>query len=140
EAHRRPGEPRDPRVAPVRFDRPLRMGAIEALDAAAEERTDGAPARGEEPAEQRETEPRVGEPERMERTARDAELERGETPARPEDARELAQRRRRVVDVAQEIREGHVVERGVGEGQPLRASTDEPWKMAVPRRRRREHV
>ncbi len=37
--------------------------------------------------------------------ARHAELERGDGPARPDDPRQLAQRRRRIVDVAEEVRE-----------------------------------
>ena len=46
-------------------------------------------------------------------------------PPGPHDAGELAQRRGRIVDVAQEVRERQRVELAVGERQRLRASLDE---------------
>ena len=53
------------------------------------------------------------------------ELQRGDAPAGPHDARELAQRRRRIVDVAQQVGERQVVELAVGERQALRLAVDE---------------
>ena len=53
---------------------------------------------------------------------RHAELEPGDRPARTDDARQLAQRRGRVVDVAQEVGERERVELAVGERQAARRS------------------
>ena len=56
-------------------------------------------------------------PERPPHAAREPELEHRHRAAGPDDPGELTQRRRHVVDVAQEVREGEGVELPVGEGQ-----------------------
>ena len=62
----------------------------------------------------------VGPPQRaQDGSRRDAELQRRDATARRDDAGQLAQRRGRVVDVAQEVGERQVVELAVGERQPL---------------------
>ena len=73
------------------------------------------------------------------------ELEHRHRPAGPDDAGELAQRRRHVVDVAKEIREGERVELPVGERQvlgPRLAQLDLPAQPVVrdPLASRCEHL
>lgn len=56
----------------------------------------------------------------------DAELERGHRPSGADDARELAQGRSGIVDVAEQVRDGECVELAVLEWKRLRTTLDEP--------------
>src|SRR2546423_2422971 len=103
----------------------LRPGRAEAANRAAEERAGLAPAvadhgaRGWEPAAD------VELPERPPDAARDAELEPRDGAARPDDARQLAERLWGVGHVAEEVREREPVQFAVAERQGLRARLDE---------------
>ena len=55
---------------------------------------------------------------------RNAELERGDRPSGFDDPRELGERRGGIVDVAQQVGEGQVVELGVGERELLGLAGD----------------
>src|SRR5207245_8079354 len=65
------------------------------------------------------------------------EFERGQSPTWAEYARELANSGRRIVHIAQQVGERDVVERVVGERQPLALSAN---KRAIIRGARGEHV
>src|ERR671936_2469360 len=97
----------------------------EAADARPEEPPDLAPTRRDRAAGERQAEPDVELPPRAPRPLRDPELERGERTSRPDDARELPQRRARVVDVAEEVGEGERVEGSVLEGEVVGGSLHE---------------
>ena len=60
-------------------------------------------------------------------------------PTRPQHACELAERRRGVIDVAEEVGERHVIERCVTERQPFRAGAHDAGEQAIPIARRGEH-
>ena len=84
------------------------------------------PARRDDPAGAGQADPHPELPEAApERHRRDAELERGDRPARLHHPGQLGERRRRVVDVAEQVGERERVEGGVLEGQRLRAALDE---------------
>src|SRR5205085_7862576 len=74
------------------------------------------------------------------------EFERRHTTAGPYDSRELAQGRSRIVDVAQQVGEGEVVELAVPEREPLGLAAherDEPLQRGVARElgaSHREHL
>ena len=115
------------------------MGRVEALDARAKERADIAPSLRDESAEDRQPDAGPKAPCPKERPAGDAELEHRDPPAGLHDARQLAHRRGGVVDVAQEIGEGEMVEGLVGEWQPFGARANERH-VAVAFDRGAEHV
>ena len=94
-------------------------------DRRAEERPDLAPAAADHGAGGRKADPDVELPERPPEPGRDAELEPGDRAAGTDDPRQLAQRRRRVVDVAEQVGEREPVELAVGEGQAVGARLDE---------------
>ena len=104
----------------------------EAADARAEKAADLAPARGDDRSRRRQPGPDVELPERPPRSAREAELEHGDRAAGPYDTNELAQRRRHVVDVAEEVREREGVELRVGERQGLGSSLAQLDPVAEP--------
>ncbi len=96
------------------------MAGVERRDAAREKAAHLRPLARDGAPEQRQPDPRVGAPQRAPRLNRRlAELERRDPSARLDDARQLAQRRGRIIDVAQQVGEGEVVELAVGERQPL---------------------
>lgn len=95
-------------------------------DAGSQKGTDFVPAGRDEPACDREPDPYVELPEWTPKAPREPELERSDCAAGPDDARELAQRRRGILDVAKEIREREPVERTVLERKLYRAPLDEP--------------
>ncbi len=68
------------------------------------------------------------------------ELDHGDPTAGLHDAGELAHGRRGIVNVAQKIREGEVVERRAVERQVLGASFDDRLEYTVARPRHPEHV
>src|SRR5260221_553108 len=107
------------------------MLPIEGVDARAEECADVAPATGHGPAGERQPDARVEPPEGIRGAARDAELERGEPAAGAQHAGELGERRRRIVDVAEQIGEGDVIEGGVTEGEPLSAGPYKAGEHAI---------
>ena len=81
------------------------------------------PARREQASRERQDEPNVELPESTHRAClRDAELQHRHRSTRTHDAGELAERRGRVVDVAQQVGDGQGVERCVGERQRLGSS------------------
>ena len=98
------------------------MARVEAADARAEEAADLAPARRDDAPGGGQADADVELPERPPEPARHGELEHRDRPAGPHDARELAQRRRGIVDVAQEIGERERVELAVVERQLLGAA------------------
>ena len=73
-------------------------------------------------------------------TAGHAELERCDGAAGTNNARELAERRSGIVDVAQEVRDGEVVERVVREREPFSRRLDELDARTEPLARTSEHV
>src|SRR5581483_8875644 len=94
-------------------------------DRAAEERSDVAPTVPDDGARGGEADADVELPQRPPHARRDAELEPGDDAARPDDARQLRERRGGVFDVAQEVGEGERVERRVLERERLGGSLDE---------------
>src|SRR5439155_14905892 len=118
----------------------LRMRAIEPLDARAEERTDGGPLHRDDPSRDGKPDAGVQPPERAPQPRGKTELDRCDVAARPHDPRELAHRRRGIVDVAQQVGEREVVEGRVREGQFLRAAEDDLIEDAVALASAREHV
>ena len=95
-------------------------------DARPEEPPDVAPARREQPSCQRQHDPYVELPQSAQRARRrDAELQQRHRPAGPNDAGQLTKGRRGVVDVAEQVRDGQRVERGIGERQCLGAALAE---------------
>src|SRR5205085_9864386 len=74
---------------------------------------------------ERQADANVELPRRAPAPFRDAELERGDRAARPDDAGELAQRAAGVVDVAEEVGEREAGEGRVLEGQALGGALDE---------------
>ena len=83
------------------------------------------PAGRDHPSGEREADADVELPERAPDAARHRELEPGDRAARAHDACQLAQRRRRILDVAQEVRERQCVEARVRERQLFGAALDE---------------
>src|SRR5581483_293221 len=79
-------------------------------------------------------------PQRPPAAARDPELEPGDDAARPDDPRELSQRRRRVADVTQEIGEGQRIELAVRERERVSARLDELDASVHAPPRLREHA
>src|ERR1019366_3133133 len=120
EAHHAYLDSADARGLPARGERLERVAGVELGDAAGEEATHLRPLLRDRASEQRQPDSRVGAPQRMPWLARRlAELERCDPPTRRDDARELAQRGRWIVDVAQQVGEGQMVELAVGERQLL---------------------
>jgi hypothetical protein len=125
EAHAASGDFREARCAPRVEQTRLRPLLPEVADARAEEVSHLPPARRDDGSRGRQSHSHVELPERPPCAARQAELEHRDRSAGADDPRQLAQRRRYVVDVAEEIREGERVELGVGEGQGFGPSVAE---------------
>ncbi len=108
---------------------------MEVADARTEKPPDLVPPRRDDAPRQREDPAHVELPGPAPEAVREAELEPGDRPARPYDAGELVQRRARVVDVAEQVREREGVEGLVAERQPLRLALDQsdPRTEAGPR-------
>src|SRR5881397_2170578 len=102
------------------------MMRVELRDASREETPSLAPFARHEATEGGQPEARVDRPCRVRRPGRrHRELERRDTTAGSYDARELAQGRSRIVDVAQQVGEREVVELAVRERESLRLAADE---------------
>ena len=114
--------------------------APEVADARPEEAADAAPAGRDDGAGRGQPDAHVELPERAPDAAREPELQHRNRPAGPDDARELAQRRGHVVDVAEEVREGERVELPVGERQRLGAPLAQLDPVAQPGVPRSAHV
>src|SRR5581483_8267971 len=114
-------------------ERPL---VVEAPDRVAEEVADFAPAVPDRPSRDRQPDPDPQLPGRPPGPARHAELEARDRAAGPHHARQLAQRRRGVVDVAEEVREGERVELAVLERQRARVAFAQADLPRRPRERR----
>src|SRR5262245_54501279 len=97
------------------------MPLVESADGRPEEPADLVPARRDEPTRERQPDVDPEVPRRPPDALWEAELEHRDRAAGPHDAGELDEGGARIVDVAEEVREGEVVERGVGEGQRVRA-------------------
>ena len=110
-----------------------RQAAMELADARPKKGADLVPAGRDEPARDREPDPHIQLPERTPEASREPELERRDCPAGPDDTRELAERSRGLLDVAEEVREREPVERAVLKRQLHRASLDEPDPFRQPR-------
>ena len=137
---RRACDVRDARLTPeleLALERPP---LVEAADRRAEEAADVVPALRRDAAERGEADADVEIPERPPDPARNAELEVRDRPARAHDAGELGERGGRIVDVAQEVGEREVVERGVGEGDRRGGRLHELDAVAEPAPRHGEHV
>src|SRR5207302_6587086 len=102
----------DAGVPPQRQQPLRRVLRREAADAGPQESPDLAPPRRDRMACDRQPDAHVGLPRAAPDSLRDVELERRDGAAGPDDARELMQRRTRIVDVPQEVGEGEAVERG----------------------------
>ena len=96
----------------------------------AEKAADFRPAGREEASGEREARADVNVPERANGTGGYAKLERRDKAAATDDPRELRQGRTRFVDVAEEIREGQVVEGAVGEWERFGRGLDELYAPA----------
>jgi hypothetical protein len=130
----------EPRLAPP-FELSLERVALpEVLDRAAEESPDLVPAVPDGAACERKTDSDVNAPERTRGSARDSELERRDRASRADDARELDHRGSGIVDVAQEIREGEMVEGRVVERQLRGRRLDELHAAAEAVPRHGEHL
>ncbi len=116
------------------------MAGVEALDARTEERADRGPLRREDATRERKPDARVQPPQRAPHATRQAELDHRHPTAGLHDSSELPHRGRGIVDVAQEIREGEVVERRVRKRQLLRAPFDDGLVDAVSSSGHRQHV
>ena len=116
---RRTSSVAQPRCAPELELALERVALPELPDRAAEKAADLVPAVPQGSTGERQTDPDVEIPERPRRAARDAELERGDGAAGADDARQLRERRARVVDVAEQVGDGEVVERCVRKGNGL---------------------
>src|SRR3954452_4393361 len=102
------------------------MVCVELGDASREEPSGLAPFARHEATEGGKPEARVDRPQRVgRRRRRYGELERRDAAAGPHHARKLAQRRTRIIDVAQQIGEREVVELAVAEREPLGLAADE---------------
>src|SRR5438094_6424360 len=102
------------------------MIAIESLDAWSQEGTYSGPSLRDGSSDRWQSDPRVEPPHHsQERIARDAEIQCDDAAARADHPHELAHGGRGIVDVAQEVREGQVVEGFIWERQRLGASADE---------------
>ena len=140
EAHSREVDVDETRLTPVPLERVLRVRRVEALDASAEKCADARPLLRNRSTDERQPDSCVSAPHRSkERIPRHTEVERDDSAARPDDTGKLAHDGGGIVDVAQEVREGHMVERFVRKGQRLGASTDQR-NVAIARRRGTEHV
>src|SRR3954447_6397166 len=116
----------DSRLGPVADQLLQWMVGIELGNAPCEEGARLTPLPRDEAAERRKPAARIQVPQRTpKRRRRYRELQRGDAPARPDDACELAQRRRRIVYVAQQVCERQVVELPVREREALRFPLDE---------------
>jgi hypothetical protein len=105
---------------------------MELADARSQKGPDLVPAGRDKPPCEGEPDPYVELPERTPEPAREPELERRDSPAGPDDARQLAQCRRGLLDVAEEVREREPVERAVLERKLVRAALDEPDPFRQP--------
>ena len=100
------------------------MDGVEALDARSEKIADRPPRRRQHTAHERQTDARVHAPqEAPEGAPRHTELEHGQSSAWAEYAGELANGGPWIVHVTQQVGEGHVIERFVGERQRLGLGT-----------------
>src|SRR5205823_1181744 len=126
EAHLRDLDVDQPRLTPVALECVLRVRGVEALDAPLKECADPRPLVRDRAADERQSDRRVGAPERSkDRVWRNSEVERDDAASWTHDPRELAHRRSGIVDVAQEVREGQVIEGFVREWQRLGARANE---------------
>src|SRR5439155_3077975 len=123
---------------PVALDLRLRVGGVKPLDARSQKIADRAPRRRQQAAGERQTDARVQAPqEAPDRVGWHPEFERGQSPTWAEYARELANSGRWIVHIAQQVGERDVVERLVGERQPLALGAN---TRATIRGARGEHV
>lgn len=112
---------------PPELDQPrLRPAPVELPDAAPQEASDVTPTRRDDPPGDRQAYPNVELPGQPPDAAGKRELEPGHRPARPDDACQFAQRRRRIGHVTEEIGEGQRVERVVWKGERFGRPLDEP--------------
>ena len=98
------------------------------------------PARRDQPARERQPDADPEVPRRPPDPPRQAELEHCDRPSGPDDPRELGEGRGGVVDVPQQVREGEVVERRVGERELVGGSLDERDAVAEALARAGEHL
>src|SRR5262245_49851374 len=113
----------------------------EAADARPEEAADLGPARRDEEAGRRQSQAHPRFPGRPPDAAWHGELEHRDGAARPDHARKPVQRRARILDVAQEVRERQRRELAVGERERLGAPLDQlHGQSARPLRRDGEHL
>ncbi len=116
---------RHPGVAPEREERLLGVRGVEPADRRAEEPPHLVPTGRDQPAGHGQPDADPGVPERPPHPVGDVEFEHRDRSARADDPGQLAYRRRGVVDVTEEVREGEVVERRVGEGKLVGRGLDE---------------
>ena len=109
------------------------MPTPETTDARAEKPADIAPARRDRAAEDRQARAHVGLPRGAGEAGGDEEVEHRDPAPGANDAGDLLHRRGRVVDVAEEVREGQSVERGIRERQRFGAGFAELDSVAQPR-------
>jgi hypothetical protein len=102
-----------------------RVAPPEGADRPAKEIADLAPAVAQQAPGERQHRPYVQVPERASETFRYAELERGDEATRTHHAREFGQRRSRLADVAQEVREREVIKGPGVERERLRRRVDQ---------------
>src|SRR5437870_4526468 len=114
------------RLAPVALNDLLRVRGVEALDASSKEGADARPLLRDRAANEGQSDRGVRAPQgSKDRIGRHSEIKCNDSPSWPHDSGELAQSRGGIVDVAQEVREGQVVEGFIWERQRLGASADE---------------
>src|SRR5262245_4250320 len=109
------------------------MAPVEARDTRPEELPHLVPGPRPAPPGDRQPKPRVQPPQAPpQRVRRDVELQVGERATGPEHASQLGQRRRGIVDVPQEVGEGHRVEGAAREGELLSLPRTKPTREASP--------
>ena len=101
------------------------MVAVKGADALAEKGADTSPARRDDGTQRGQSDANVELPGRAGEAAGQTEFEHRDRSTGPDDASELAHRRRRILDVPEQVRERQSVEGVVCEGKALRAPLDE---------------